>query len=155
TGRHPTTQLAVRLMLERVRPGDVVVDAGCGSGVLALAAIVRGARSFAFDADAVAVRVALDNLSRNGVRAEAIVHANQIPKRFPLADLIVANIDAPALAGLAKSLAANLKRGAALISSGVTARNRLELLAAFALAGLRFCSEHRQGVWFAYVHEKP
>ena len=78
-----------------------------------------------------------------------------MPGRFPPAEIIVANIDAPTLLANVGALKAKLKRGGVLITSGITARSRLELVASFARAGLLFASEHRKGEWFAYVHEKP
>ena len=155
TGHHATTAAAADLLLARIAPGDVVVDAGCGSGILALAATHRGARAYAFDEDPIAVRVAKDNFKANALRPRALVRSDRMPAAFPRAAFIVANITAEVLQKMARSFAAKLERGGYLISSGITARGRLATLAAFAEAGLEFVSERRRGPWFAYEHRKP
>jgi ribosomal protein L11 methyltransferase len=155
TGRHATTAAAADLLLARIAPGDVVIDAGCGSGILALAATQRGAHAYAFDEDPVAVRVAKDNFKANALRARALVRTDRMPAAFPRAAFIVANITAEVLQKMARAFAAKLARGGYLISAGITARGRLATLAAFAQAGLDFVSERRRGAWFAYEHRKP
>ena len=155
TGLHATTRLAATLLSERVRPKDIVIDVGCGSGILGLAAARRGARVYLCDEDADAVRIARKNFSTNRMRARRIVRAERIPASFPKANIVVANIDGPALSALASNIYAALTRGGIAIASGIDARGRLEVLAQFARAGLRFVSEHKRGAWFAYVHVRP
>ena len=68
TGAHATTQLCLELLEEAVRPGDAVLDLGCGSGILAIAAIALGAeRAIGVDIDPKAVDVAYENAAMNGV----------------------------------------------------------------------------------------
>ena len=153
TGQHATTRLALVLMLDIVRRRDIVIDAGCGSGILGIAAAMRGARVYAFDEDPLAIAASRFNFKRNRMRA-VIARGEKIPAAFPRADIIVANITGEALASFARQFAARLKRGGRLVTSGVTARSRLETLFAFASAGLSFVEERRSGEWFAYVHEK-
>ncbi len=155
TGRHATTAAAAELLLARIAPGDVVIDAGCGSGILALAAVQRGALAYAFDDDPIAVRVAKDNFKANALRARALVRSDRTPAAFPRAAFIVANITAEVLQKMARAFAAKLVRGGYLITSGIAARGRLATLAAFAQARLEFVSERRRGPWFAYEHRKP
>lgn len=153
TGRHATTRLALRSMLPLVARGAVVIDAGCGSGILGIAAALRGASVYAFDEDPLALTASRVNFKRNGVRAARIARADWIPSKFPRADLIVANITGETLEDLAPNLAAHLKSGGRLVTSGITARNRLATLFALARAGLVFVEERRSGEWFAYVHQ--
>jgi ribosomal protein L11 methyltransferase len=155
TGRHATTAAAAELLLRRIAPRDVVIDAGCGSGILGLAATQRGAHAYAFDEDPVAVSVAKDNFTYNALRVRALVRADKVPNAFPRAAFIVANITAEVLQKMARAFAAKLARGGYLISAGITARGRLATLAALAQAGLDFVSERRSGLWFAYEHRKP
>jgi len=152
TGLHATTRLAATLLLERLRPKDVVIDVGCGSGILGLAAARRGARVYLCDNDADVVGIAKKNFSINRLRAKRIDRAARIPASFPKANIVVANIDGPALGALAANISGALTRGGIAISGGIDARGRLEVLAQFARAGLYFVSEHRRGAWFAYVH---
>ncbi len=155
TGRHATTQLAAGLMLGSLKEGDVVIDAGCGSGILALAAAKRGAQVYAFDDDPIALRTARANFAANSVRAAALMRTALPPLTFPKADILVANITAEVLQSLAARFASKLVRGGALVSSGITSRGRLATLAAYAHAGLEFVTECRRGEWFAYLHVKP
>jgi ribosomal protein L11 methyltransferase len=154
TGQHATTRLAVRALLSLVKPRDVVIDAGCGSGVLGIAAALRGASIYAFDDDPIAVAATRGNFKRNRLRPAAVARADKIPSAFPRADIIVANITGETLQKLASVFAVRLKPGGLLLSSGITARNRLAVLFSFARVGLAFVEERRDGEWFAYVHRK-
>jgi ribosomal protein L11 methyltransferase len=154
TGQHLTTRVALALLLARVTRGDVVIDAGCGSGVLGIAAAQQGADVYAFDSDPIAVRATRENFKRNALQPAALVKAAGIPKSFPRADVIVANIDEAVLADLAKQFAEKLARGGLLFSAGITARGRLPLLARYVEAGLHFINEVNHAEWFAYVHAK-
>jgi ribosomal protein L11 methyltransferase len=154
TGQHATTRLAVRWLTTLVKPGNVVIDAGCGSGIIGMAGASRSASVYAFDNDPIAVAATRLNFKRNGLRAAAVARADRIPSRFPKADIIVANITGEALQRLASALVAHLKPGGHLITSGITAYNRLATLAAFAHARLAFVEERRDGEWFAYLHRK-
>lgn len=91
TGTHPTTRCAAEL-LEKVCRGRVVADAGCGSGILSLMAVKRGAeRAYAFDIDPVALVNTYENIAQN--RAENIfAWAGGIESFLGGADVIVANI---------------------------------------------------------------
>ncbi|HHX14070.1 MAG TPA: 50S ribosomal protein L11 methyltransferase [Clostridiales bacterium] len=81
TGDHATTRLCLEYLTEMVKPGiSRVVDAGCGSGILAIAAAKLGARTVdAFDVDPEAIKVALENVARNGVNEK--VHVRQADLR--------------------------------------------------------------------------
>jgi len=153
TGQHATTRLALALQLELVKPRAVLIDAGSGSGILGIAAAMRGASVYAFDEDPLAVAAGRRNFKRNRVQA-TIARADRIPRAFPKADIIVANLTGELLQSLAAHLAAHLKHGGHLVTSGITARSRLATLVAFSRAGLMFVEERRSGDWFAYVHAK-
>ena len=154
TGQHPTTKLALAMMLERLTPHSLVIDVGCGSGILAIAAAQRGAQVYACDADPIAVKATRENFRSNKVRAAAVKRASDIPKAFPPASVVVANITADVLTALAPTLAAKLKLGGALVTSGVTMRGRRALLDSLARNGLRLDDERRRGEWFAFAHVK-
>lgn len=165
TGLHPTTQLCLRI-LERViqpaeagRPGQQVLDLGCGSGILSIAAAKLGAaRVVALDTDAVAVGVARENVDRNGV-AE-VVHVAEgslplsptLPATPPTFDVVVANIIANVLVELANELAIVLAAEGTLISSGILHEREEEVALAFAAAGLHLHERHREGDWVALLH---
>ena len=154
TGQHATTKLALELLLARVSPGESVIDVGCGSGILGIAAAQRGARVYACDIDPIAVKATRGNFRANGVRAGAIVRAQGVPRTFPRASLLVANITADVLTGLAPTLASRLKLGGTLVTSGVTRGGRRALLAALDRNGLQLVDVRRRGKWFAFAHVK-
>lgn len=91
TGAHPTTRAAIELLAHI--PRGSVLDAGCGSGVLAIAAARLGfGRVVAVDVDAVAVEVARENAVANAVSVE-VRRANVLAGELPQADVVVANIE--------------------------------------------------------------
>jgi ribosomal protein L11 methyltransferase len=95
-GSHPTTRLALAALQDETRPGDAVLDLGCGSGVLAIAAARLGAgRVLGVDIDDEALAATAANAARNGVDVEV---ARRVEGAF---DLVVANISAATLVELA------------------------------------------------------
>jgi ribosomal protein L11 methyltransferase len=92
-GAHPTTRTVLEQVVARVRPGDRVLDAGCGSGVLAVAAVLLGAASaVAVDIDADAVRITKVNAEANGVSERVEASTTPIPDVTGPFDLVLANI---------------------------------------------------------------
>ena len=154
TGQHPTTVLALRLLLPLVRPARTVIDVGCGSGILGIAAGLAGAHVWACDVDPVAVSAARANFRANGLKPLSLRRFDGVPAAFGRARLVVANITAEVLVKFAARLAGCLSRGGTLVTSGVTKRGRANVLTAFAGAGLRLCAEQRAGEWLAFAHRK-
>jgi len=155
TGQHPTTALALRLSLPLIRPGRKMIDVGCGSGILGIAAGLSGAGVCACDVDPIAVAAARANFRANGVRPISLRRVGGVPAAFGRAPLVVANITAEVLVKLAGPLAGSLSKSGTLVTSGVTKRGRADVLAAFAGQGLRLCAERRAGEWLAFAHRKP
>jgi ribosomal protein L11 methyltransferase len=154
TGQHPSTQLALTLMLRFVRRGSTVADIGCGSGILALAAALHGASVYASDMDPMAVRITRANFAANGLRAQMVVRARGVPSTLPPADLIVANITARVLERLGAELTRKLKARGILITSGIVESGRHRILSAFARVGLKQVDRAAKGEWFAFAHQK-
>src|SRR5215213_4831165 len=103
TGTHPTTRLCLRWLAETLHGGESVIDFGCGSGILAVAAMKLGAaRASGVDIDPQAVLAATVNARRNGVAATFVSAAEHLPGA---AGIVVANILAPPLIVLAPLLA--------------------------------------------------
>jgi ribosomal protein L11 methyltransferase len=117
TGSHPTTRLCLQWLERVISGGETVLDYGCGSGILAIAALKLGAhRAAGVDIDTQAVSVARDNARRNGVACEFF------DGRKPLAitaNVVVANILANPLKLLAPALASFCARGGRLALSGI------------------------------------
>lgn len=120
TGEHPTTALCLEWLLGRDLVGKSVLDYGCGSGILAIAALKRGAaEAIGVDIDPQALAVARENAARNDVgdRFRTLL-PGELPARFQ-ADVVVANILANALVGLAPRLLSATKPDGQLALSGV------------------------------------
>jgi ribosomal protein L11 methyltransferase len=114
TGAHPTTRLCLELLLE-CEPGSVV-DVGCGSGVLAVAAAKLGfAPVVALDREPEAVEAALANAAANGVEIEVRV-SDGLTDPIPVSALVLANLEL----GLVEALAERVERGR-LVTSGYLA----------------------------------
>lgn len=135
TGAHPTTALCLEWLERESLHGATLLDYGCGSGVLAIAALKLGAaRALGVDNDPQALAASTDNAARNGVAAQLALHA---PATLPpaAADVLVANILAGPLAELAPTFAARLRPGAPFALSGILAGQEHELLARYAACG--------------------
>lgn len=119
TGTHPTTALCLEWMDAVEFTGRTVTDYGCGSGVLAVAAALKGAATvFAIDHDPQALTATHDNALRNGVaeRIETALPGNLEDTR---ADVVLANILAGPLVELAEHIAGLVRPGGALVLSGI------------------------------------
>ena len=118
SGHHETTAGCLETIGRRVKSGMTLLDVGCGSGVLGIAASMLGARVDACDTDPLAVENAEKNFELNGCRPENIWEgsAGETQKSY---DIVVANIVADILRLLAKDLKARTKEGGLLIVSGI------------------------------------
>jgi ribosomal protein L11 methyltransferase len=131
TGTHPTTALCLE-WLDGHPPATTLLDYGCGSGILAIAALLLGAgRAWAADLDPQALTATRDNAGRNGVsdRIECV-----LPDMLPDAlacDLLLANILAGPLTELAPTLAGRVRPGGALVLSGILPEQATDVAAAY------------------------
>ncbi|MDT3719233.1 50S ribosomal protein L11 methyltransferase [Pseudomonas oryzihabitans] len=133
TGTHPTTSLCLQWLDGEPVEGRQVLDFGCGSGILAIAALLLGAkRAVGTDIDVQALEASRENANRNGID----------PARFPLylpadlpsepADVVVANILAGPLVGLAEQITRLTRIGGRLALSGILAEQAEDVRAAYA-----------------------
>jgi ribosomal protein L11 methyltransferase len=130
TGSHPTTRLCLAWLERHVRPGDAVLDYGCGSGVLAIAAARLGAtRVSAVDIDPLALEAARYNSERNRVALDVRPAQQPLTKTHRLT---VANILANPLRMLAPLLSAHTEVGGGLALSGILAAQAQAVIDAYA-----------------------
>lgn len=132
TGTHPTTALCLAWLDALPLAGRTVLDFGCGSGVLAIAALKLGAaRAIGIDNDPQALQASHDNAGRNGVADALALYA---PEQAPdqRCEVVVANILANALDELAPRIAASTAAGGRLALSGILAGQEPALLARYA-----------------------
>ncbi len=130
TGSHPTTRLCLGWLERTVHAGDEVLDYGCGSGILAIAAMKLGAgRAIAVDIDPLALEAARFNAQRNAVALEVVDAQQPFAGAFMIT---VANILANPLRMLAPVLAAHTRAGGAIALSGILESQADEVIAAYA-----------------------
>ncbi len=126
TGSHPTTRLCLEWLEQAVTPDCTVLDYGCGSGILAIAAARLGAgRVAGVDIDPQAVEAARANAERNGVAAIFADSAAPVAGEY---DLVVANILSNPLRVLAPAICAHVRRGGKLALSGILAEQAAEII---------------------------
>lgn len=133
TGTHPTTALCLEWLDAQELSGQSVLDFGCGSGVLAVAALLLGApHAVGTDIDPQALEASRDNAGRNGIAAERF--PLYLPEQLPQDqfDLVLANILAGPLVQLAPTLTAHVKSGGHLVLSGILKEQAEEVRAAYA-----------------------
>ena len=156
TGEHETTSMCLELLQKYLHPGDTVVDVGCGSGILGIAAVKLGARfAYLTDIDYVAVRSAEHNASLNGVAEQVKVALSDLLEGADICgEIMTANITADILCRLADSISKNLKEGGTLILSGIIEPKLAQVIAAYEAQGLTLLEQRRQGEWFALAFRK-
>jgi len=154
SGSHPTTRMCVALLEETVRPGDRVFDLGCGSGILAIAALKLGAVSaLGADIDPEAERMSPENAGRNGVAEQLSFRLGSVETADGAQfDLVTANILADVLVDLlGKGLAGTVAPGGALILSGIRAERETDIAEALGVAGFGVSERRSTDGWVALL----
>lgn len=157
SGHHATTTLCLEELDRRELAGHTVVDVGCGSGILAIAAATRGARVVGTDLDPDAVTVSEGNAARNGVSVRfARGSADEAVELLGgPADLVVANLVTDTLVALAEALVAATAPGGDLVVSGIAQERGERVATALHSAGLRDVSSRGRDGWVALTGHRP
>jgi ribosomal protein L11 methyltransferase len=163
TGTHPSTQLCLEALEDNIRPGMLVADLGCGSGILSMAAALLGARKvLALDSDPEAVKIAEANVECNGLTSQVEVMHGSLPelrRRLEAAgaraDITVANILAKVVIGMLDlSLAETVQDEGILILSGILDHQVEEVLEAGRREGLTSIGTPAIADWCALLLRK-
>lgn len=158
TGTHETTRLCAGFVENYTKDGCSVLDVGCGSGILAIAAARLGAgECFACDIDPVAVRVARENTELNStpnVRCEVSDLLKQTPKISGGYDVIVANIVADIIIRLAPDVGDYLAENGVFIVSGIIEERAEEVVSVLHENGYSVEEERRENGWYAAALRK-
>ena len=157
TGTHETTGMCVELIEDYVKPGDTAIDIGTGTGILAIAAALAGAKDvLATDLDPVAVRVAAENVCVNGfadvIRTRQGDLLQAVDER---ANVVIANIIADVIAMLARPVRAHIEDGGLFICSGIARERSDFVIEALKAAGYQQPMDIREkGEWMAIAARK-
>jgi ribosomal protein L11 methyltransferase len=163
TGQHPTTRLCLEALESRLRAGQVMLDLGTGSGILAIAgALLGAARVIALDLDPVAVGVARQNVAVNGVEGRVQVVEGSLGAASALSDggaprfdMVLANISTAGITEMAPALARVLVPGGTLIASGISDGSVEVCRGALERAGLRVLDQANREGWCALICTAP
>ena len=158
TGTHPTTALCVRLIEAWLQKGDSFLDIGTGSGILLIAAAKAGAlRLCGGDRDGLAVRIAAENLHRNGISADCAhlaqaALAGAFQGRF---DVVAANILTHVILELLEDIPRLLKPGGIFICSGIIAENKSLVSSKMKALGFEILDVPEKEGWVAIAGRLP
>lgn len=156
SGTHETTAMCVTLLEELTQQGMHVVDVGCGSGILSIAALMCGAQdALAIDIDPVATKVAKENAILNGMQDRITVReGNLLSEEGLVFDLMVANIVADVIIRLAPTAAETVKKDGYFICSGIIKDREEEVDTAVRALGFQFVKALHRGEWCALCYKR-
>ena len=164
TGMHETTQLCIRQIKKYVTPDTVILDVGCGSGILGMLALKFGAKySVGTDLDPCAIDATHENMEVNGISGEQyevmignIIDNTEVQDKvgYEKYDIVVANILADVLVPLTPVILAQLKPGGIYITSGIIDDKEQTVVDAVLKAGLTVLEVHHQGEWVSVTARK-
>ncbi len=157
TGTHESTRMVMEMLAETVRGGERYLDLGCGSGILAIEALLLGVGpAAAYDIDPEAVRVTRENMALHGFDCPVGVSDLLSGVDMSLApfDLITANIIADVLIPLAKDAPALLAQGGHIILSGIIHHRASDVRDAYLNAGLSLVKDEERRDWHAMIFRK-
>ena len=164
TGMHETTQLCIRALRKYVKNGDLVLDVGCGSGILGMLALKFGAgHSIGTDLDPCALDATHENMDVNGIAKDQykVMIGNIIDDKdvqdavgYEKYDIVLANILADVLEPLTPVIVHQMKPGAVYITSGIIEDKETVVTEAVKAAGLEVLEVNHQGEWVSVVARK-
>lgn len=164
TGLHETTQLVIRQLRKYVSDGCELLDVGCGSGILSIAALLFGAgHAVGTDLDPCAVNATKENREANGIAPKAmeVLIGNIIDDKavqdavgYEKYDIVAANILADVLVPLTPVITAQMKKGGLYITSGILNEKEALVEEAVRAAGLELLEVTRQGEWVSITARK-
>ena len=151
TGTHATTAMCLALLDQFAAPGQTVLDIGCGSGILSIAAVLLGAeRATGIDIDPVAVKVARGNAALNGLSAQTDFLVGNLNKEITNRySVVCANIVADVIMALAPDVPGLLAPGGRFLCSGIIDSRAEEVRAALLQAGLQITNTVTESNWVA------
>ncbi len=155
TGEHETTSMCVEYLQKYVSAKDVVIDVGCGSGILGITAKKLGSKSVLMtDIDECAVTAAIHNIELNKVSDCQVLLKNLLDDESIKGNVIVCNIMAEVLIAFAPYIANNLLDNGKIILSGILADRLDKVRLAYEKAGFKYLESKVKGEWSALVMQR-
>lgn len=153
TGTHETTNMCINALEKYVDRNATVLDIGCGSGILSIAAAKLGADTvIGVDLDPAAVKVSKENVAQNGlIGFVEIRHGDLMEVITEKADIIVANIIADVIIQLSETVHRYIKPAGLFISSGIILSKKEEVKEKLESEGFELLEEHVRGEWCCLV----
>lgn len=158
TGLHQTTQLCLQFLSEQVKGGESVLDLGCGSGILGIAALKLGAgECLGIDIEEQAENAAIHNAELNGeserfdVKIGDILSDNELIEAGKGYDIIIANIVADVIMALAPHMRKYMAAGGCFMTSGIIEHRAEEVKKCLLEQGFCIEEERRRDNWYAYL----
>ena len=155
TGEHETTSMCVQFLEKFVKNDDVVLDVGCGSGILGICASKLGAKEVVMtDIDECAITATEHNMKLNGIKNASVILKNLLDDTTVKGNVIVCNIMADVLIYFAPYIANNLLSNGIIILSGILVEKLEQVKSAYLSAGFTFVEQNIKGEWSALVLKK-
>lgn len=157
TGTHPTTMLSIQALEKYMENRKEILDVGCGSGVLSIAASKLGAETvYAYDLDEIAVKSSKMNIAENSLSDKIIVQQNNLLNDIHMqADLIVANILAEIIVKFVDDAWENLKNDGIFITSGIIQDKKQLVLDELKKHGFEVIEINELEDWVSIIARKP
>ena len=151
TGTHETTRLCMQLLENYITSETRMLDVGCGSGILAITALLLGAKSaVGVDIDELAVKVAQENAERNRVSDKLDLICGDLTEKVEgKYDVICANIVADVIIRMSHDICSFMKSGSILLCSGIIEPREPEVMNAMSECGLKHVTTLRERGWVA------
>ncbi len=150
TGEHETTSMCIAMLEKYVKADDTVLDVGCGSGILGIAASKLGAKKVIMtDIDECAYEASVKNCAINGVTNAQVLLKNLLDDNTVNGNVIVCNIMAEALISFAPFIGGNLIPGGIIVLSGILTDRVDKVISAYQKAGFILIDRTERGEWVA------